>query len=84
MNALERRSVQRKGWLGLGVFALIPVVGIALFTASMSLFFAILLGVILVGTFAIGGFMLKRQLQLGKRGNTIEGVSAPRDTFRPR
>ena len=67
MNALERRSIQRKGWLGLAVFAAIPVVGIAMLTASYSLFMIMLLAALLVGVFGLGGALLKQQLQAGKQ-----------------
>lgn len=74
MNALERRSVQRKGWLGLAVLAAIPVIGIALLTASFSLFMVILLGIVLLGAFVTGGVLLRWQFRFGKRENTIAGV----------
>ena len=75
MNALERRSVQRKGWLGLAVFAVIPVVGVLLLSASFSLFMVVLLGGLLLGAFTLDGALLKRQLQAGKRGAVIESAT---------
>ena len=84
MNALERRSIQRKGWLGLAVFAAIPIVGVALLTASFSLLMVVLLGGVLLGAFALGGGLLKRQLQAGKRNRVIQGSISPRGTIQPR
>ena len=71
MNGIQRRSVQRKGWMGLAVFAAIPLVGVALLTASFSLFMVILLSVLLLGAFSLGGFLLRQQLQATKRNGNL-------------
>lgn len=84
MNTLERRSVQRKGWFGLAVFAAIPLVGVALLTASFDLFMVVLLATLLLGTFALGGALLWRQLQAGKHGRAGETVSPLHGTIQPR
>ena len=67
MNATQRRSIQRKGWLGLAVFAAIPLIGVGLLTASFSLFMVVLLAALLLGAFSLGGFLLRRQIQSIRR-----------------
>ena len=84
MNALQRRSVQRRGWLGLAVFAAIPVIGIALLTASFSLFMVVLLAALLLGAFGLGGALLRRQLRGGDRRDAVQIIQPTRDTLRPR
>lgn len=66
-NALDRRSLQRKGWLGLAAFAAIPVVGLVLLSASLSLFTVVLLSTVVVGAFAAGFALLSQKLRGGKR-----------------
>ncbi len=67
MNAIQRRSIQRKGWLGLAVFAAIPLIGVGLLTASFSLFMVVLLAALLLGAFSLGGILLRRQIQSTRR-----------------
>ena len=71
MNAIERRSVQRKGWLGLAIFAAIPLIGVGLLTASFSLFMVLLLAALLLGAFSLGGVLLRRQIQSARRDDGL-------------
>ncbi len=54
MNAMERRSVQQKGWLGFAVLAGLPMIGVLMLSASLSLFLVALLISLLCGAFAVG------------------------------
>ena len=62
MDLSQRRSIQRKDWLGLGSLLLLLLLGITLFTVSISLFFAVLIGLLLVGAFVVGFTLLFHQL----------------------
>ncbi len=75
MNALQRRSVQRKGWLGLAAFAAIPLVGVAMLSASMSLFMVVLLGTLLAGAYAAGLALLSMKLGSGDQELATRGRS---------
>ncbi len=63
MNAMERRSVQQKGWLGLAVLASLPVIGVVMLSASLSLFLVVLLILLLCGAFAVGFALLSAKLR---------------------
>lgn len=84
MNAYERRSIQRKGWLGLAGFAAVPLVGIILLSASFSLFMILLLAALLLGAFALGGMLLTLQLRAGQRVHAVAMQRSPRSAMRRR
>ena len=67
MHAIERRSIERKGWLGLTALAAVPVVGVLLLSASLSLFFVVLLSLLLCGAVAVGLALLSAKLRDAKR-----------------
>ncbi len=64
MNAIERRSVQQKGWLGLTVLAALPVMGVLMLSTSLSLFLVVLLVVLLCSAFAVGFALLSAKLRV--------------------
>ena len=66
MTISERRSIQRRGWLSLGSLLLVIALGITLLTVSVSLFFAVLIGLLLLAAFTAGSVLLVQQLQARK------------------
>ena len=67
MTAIERRSFERKGWAGLAVLAAIPLVGVTLLSASINLFFSVLLAMVLLATAAVGVTLLRWKLKTNLR-----------------
>ena len=66
MDTLERRSLQRRGWLGLGALLTFIALGITILTVSVSLFFAVLIGLLLLAAFTAGSVLLLQQLAARK------------------
>lgn len=66
MDILERRSTQRRGWLGLGALVTLIALAITILTVSVSLFFAVLIGLLLLAAFTAGSVLLLQQLAAGK------------------
>ena len=63
MTVIERRSFERKGWAGLAALAAVPLLGVTLLSASMNLFFSVLLATVLLATAAIGITLLRWKLK---------------------
>ena len=72
MNLIERRSIQRKSWLGLIALAAVPVIGIVLLSASLSLFFVVLLTLLLCGAFLAGFALLSAKFRFRKHSAALE------------
>lgn len=69
MNAMERRSVQRKsmqrnGCIGFACLVALAAGGVSLLSASLSLFFVVLLAALLCGAFAVGFALLPAKLRV--------------------
>ncbi len=71
MTALTRRTFQRNGRIGLALFAAVPIIGVLLLSASLSLFMVVLLVLLLAGAFAAGFALLTRKLRSGNPSQTV-------------
>ncbi len=63
MNLRERRSMQRKGWVGLVALAALPLGGVMLLSGRMSLFFVAMVAALLCVLFATGFALLYVKLK---------------------
>ena len=69
MNALRRRSIERQGRWGLAALTAAIALGITLFTVSVSLFFAALIGILLLTAFTASSVLLLQQLGARKQAH---------------
>ncbi len=65
MTIRERRSVQRRGWMGLVALAALPLGGVLLLSGRMSLFFVAVVAALLCVLFATGFALLYAKLRAG-------------------
>ena len=63
MTLNERRSVQRRGWIGLLALTALPVGGVTLLSGRMSLFFVAMVAALLSIAFAAGFVILCADLR---------------------
>ena len=71
MNLSERRSMQRRGWIGLLALTALPVGGVTLLSGRMSLFFVALVAALLCLAFAAGFALLYADLRARAAGRRV-------------
>ncbi len=63
MNLRERRSMQRRGWMGFLALTSLPIAGVTLLSGRLSLFFVAAVAAMLCALFAVGFTLLYTDLR---------------------
>ena len=77
MNLRERRSMQRRGWIGLVVLAALPIGGIMLLSGRLSLFFVAVVAALLCTAIAISLVLLYANVRVWVENRRVAASGKP-------